>query len=264
MNTCFIDPRYGTRQIVEIRFGKYPNQRIGVRLWADGEPWCTASINLPDVEIPDDAIAIMDFAHNTGVLKLLSMNNVIEPIPLLITGNGSHLIPVHRLTTAALKAVSEQGDLPVLLDAAEKASVDPTELRFEFNDRRRGIFADGYTDRDGLPVGDTFAYRFKAMLYGRDARDWSKEQLSKLVSGYSSSEMDAIMNAMCELTVDELLIVVYRDHGVYGTKELRNRIPTLIACKLGITINDATELVKAHFESGLIVSNNFTEVNKCV
>lgn len=73
---------------------------------------------------------------------------------------------------------------------------------FVFNDRTRGIFADGYEDRDGLPVGDTFAYRLRAQLHGAAARNWTKEQNAALVASYSSAEMNEIMNGV-EKTISE-------------------------------------------------------------
>lgn len=68
-----------------------------------------------------------------------------------------------------------------------------THAQFDFNDRSNGIFIDGYKDRDGLPVADTFAYRLKAYLHGDDAAKWTKEQTAALVAKYSSIQMELIM-----------------------------------------------------------------------
>jgi hypothetical protein len=62
------------------------------------------------------------------------------------------------------------------------------------NERAHGIFADGYVDRDGLDVGDVFAYMFRARLTGRAGRDWSKERIAALIAGFSSEAMNAIMD----------------------------------------------------------------------
>lgn len=62
-----------------------------------------------------------------------------------------------------------------------------------FNDRTQGVFAEGYKDRNGLPVGDTFAYMLRAKVFGAAARNWSKEQLARFVARFSSDEMAAIM-----------------------------------------------------------------------
>lgn len=66
---------------------------------------------------------------------------------------------------------------------------------FHFNDRANGIFADGYKDRNGLPVGDTAAYQMKARLFGRPARDWTKEMITELVSRHSSAEIAQILDS---------------------------------------------------------------------
>lgn len=66
--------------------------------------------------------------------------------------------------------------------------------RFMCNERAHGIFADGYVDRDGLDVGDVFAYMFRARLTGRAGRDWSKERIAALIAGFSSEAMNAIMD----------------------------------------------------------------------
>lgn len=65
---------------------------------------------------------------------------------------------------------------------------------FDFNDRSRGIFAAGFTDRDGVGVGDTFVYRLRAKLLGQAARNFSREQNAALAQRFSSAEMAAIMN----------------------------------------------------------------------
>lgn len=65
---------------------------------------------------------------------------------------------------------------------------------FYFNNRSNGIFADGYRDRDGAPVGDTFVSRLRAKIVGTAGRNWSKAENAALAANYSSAEMDAIMS----------------------------------------------------------------------
>lgn len=65
---------------------------------------------------------------------------------------------------------------------------------FSFNNRAEGIFADGFKDRDGLPVRDTFGYQLRAKLVGRAGRAYSREQNAALVAKYSSAEMNAMMS----------------------------------------------------------------------
>jgi hypothetical protein len=58
-----------------------------------------------------------------------------------------------------------------------------------FNQRDNGIFMDDYVDRDGLPVGDVFAYLFRASLFGTYGKDWTKERLASLIRCYSSDQL---------------------------------------------------------------------------
>lgn len=81
---------------------------------------------------------------------------------------------------------------------------------FHFNDRSQGIFAEGYKDSAGQPVGDTFAYMFRAKLLGAAARSWTVPQLAALVAQYSSAELAGVMD-----TSGPCLRVEY-DQDFYG------------------------------------------------
>lgn len=63
---------------------------------------------------------------------------------------------------------------------------------YSFNNRSAGIFLDGFQDRDGLPVGDTFAFMTRANLYGAAAVNWSKDQLKSFIGKFSSDELSAM------------------------------------------------------------------------
>jgi hypothetical protein len=69
------------------------------------------------------------------------------------------------------------------------------------NERANGIFADGYVDRNGLPVGDTFAYMLRAAVHGPAARDWSKERLTQWIGSFSTNEMLMMMDGRAEQRV---------------------------------------------------------------
>lgn len=86
---------------------------------------------------------------------------------------------------------------------------------FPFNNRAAGIFADGYVDRDGAPVGDTFVWRLRAKLVGMPGRDWSRDQHAAFVAKFSSAEMSAMM---CEPEDPHLQVVFCRNYrGGYYT-----------------------------------------------
>lgn len=82
---------------------------------------------------------------------------------------------------------------------------------FHFNIRANGIFADGFVDRDGVPVGDTFVYQLRAKMVGAAGRNWSKSQNAELAASLSSAEMDAIMSP-----VDHPHVQVEYDTSFYG------------------------------------------------
>lgn len=82
---------------------------------------------------------------------------------------------------------------------------------YYFNNRSSGIFADGYRDRDGAPVGDTFVSRLRAKIVGAAGRNWSKAENAAFAASYSSAEMDAIM---CD--PDHPHVRVEFDRNFYG------------------------------------------------
>jgi len=82
---------------------------------------------------------------------------------------------------------------------------------FHFNIRANGIFADGFVDRDGAPLRDTFVHQLRAKLVGAAGRNWSKSQNTELAASFSSAEMDAIMSP-----ADHPHVQVEYDTNFYG------------------------------------------------
>jgi hypothetical protein len=82
---------------------------------------------------------------------------------------------------------------------------------FHFNIRANGIFADGYLDRDGAPVRDTFVYKLRTRMVGAAGLCWSKSQNAALAASLSSAEMDAIMS-----DADHPHVQVEFDTGFFG------------------------------------------------
>lgn len=82
---------------------------------------------------------------------------------------------------------------------------------YHFNNRAAGIFADGFRDRDGAPVGDTFVARLRAKMVGTAGRNWSKSQNAELAASMSSAGMNAIMS-----DVDHPHVRVEFDRNYYG------------------------------------------------
>ncbi|MBY0240066.1 MAG: hypothetical protein K2X55_12195 [Burkholderiaceae bacterium] len=82
---------------------------------------------------------------------------------------------------------------------------------YHFNNRANGIFAEGFRDRDGTPVGDTFVWRLRAKMVGAAGRNWSSSQNAELAASLSSAEMNAIMS-----DVDHPHVCVEYDMNFYG------------------------------------------------
>lgn len=96
-----------------------------------------------------------------------------------------------------------------------------TSMRlYPFNDRSNGIFANDFRDRDGRPVADTFGATMRAVLHGREARDWPLVQTAKLVAEYSSDQMDRLMEVVNVRSRDDEWRVRYQDKGLAGSEEL--------------------------------------------
>jgi hypothetical protein len=82
---------------------------------------------------------------------------------------------------------------------------------YPFNDRANGIFAEGFHDRDGAPVRDTFVSQLRAKIVGAAGRNWSRSANAALAANFSSAEMHAIMAA-----VDQAHVRVDFDMNYYG------------------------------------------------
>lgn len=96
-----------------------------------------------------------------------------------------------------------------------------TSMRlYPFNDRSNGIFANDFRDRDGRPVADTFGATMRAVLHGREARDWPLVQTAKLVAEYSSDQMDRLMEVVNVRSRDDEWRGSYQDKGLAGSEEL--------------------------------------------
>lgn len=82
---------------------------------------------------------------------------------------------------------------------------------YHFNIRADGIFAEGFRDRDGAPIRDTFVAQLRAKMIGAAGLNWSKSQNAELAASLSSAEMNAIMS-----DVDHPHVCVEYDMNFYG------------------------------------------------
>lgn len=72
-----------------IIFGKYHNnQRVSIQLYeqATGEPFMTASVNMPNEHLSKDMVCIKDYSENEGILDALINEHIILPLDLIQSG----------------------------------------------------------------------------------------------------------------------------------------------------------------------------------
>ena len=76
----------------------YENGRTALLLLdaTDGQPVATASVNIPEVPLEDDEIAIKDYSENEGMYNVLNAAGVISQ-PVSFIENGFVVIPVCKL-----------------------------------------------------------------------------------------------------------------------------------------------------------------------
>lgn len=98
-----IDRRFGSSQEVTLRFHRYQQGgAIAIQMVCaeTGEPWATATVNLPG-QVPEDCVAIKNYAEGAGMDALLIQAGVIEPKMVGMLHSGFVEIPIHPLTPSA-------------------------------------------------------------------------------------------------------------------------------------------------------------------
>lgn len=85
-------------QTLKLRWHQYDrNYRPAIQLVCEnGEPWATATVNLPNEFITENEVAVKDYSENKGVLQaLIDAGIVYEPV--WSVQSGFVTIPVCRL-----------------------------------------------------------------------------------------------------------------------------------------------------------------------
>lgn len=79
----------------ELVFDEYYNGRTRIRLVdaSDGEDVATATVNLPDLEIPAGFVAVKDYSENEGMLEALVKAGVVGE-PATFAQGGYVQIPI--------------------------------------------------------------------------------------------------------------------------------------------------------------------------
>lgn len=80
-------------------FSRYQNNnRISLQLMEleTGEPYMTASVNMPDIYLSDDMICIKNYSENEGILDVLINANILLPLDLIRPGIMKCMLTVSR------------------------------------------------------------------------------------------------------------------------------------------------------------------------
>ena len=113
---------FGQTRDVVIQLHKYSNGRPVIQLVdaEDGEPYATATVNIPDVLLLDNEVLVKDYSENEGMLDFLSKNNIVTPTPNGVQ-SGFVWVPI-----AILNDESVWGDVPNPYSLSEEPEYDNT------------------------------------------------------------------------------------------------------------------------------------------
>jgi len=78
-----------------IETGRYQNDRLAVKLIADGEDYAMLSVNIPSVDLAEDEFLFKTYSENDGLLEAMLAAGVIAVIGTEHTAAGP--MPVCRL-----------------------------------------------------------------------------------------------------------------------------------------------------------------------
>lgn len=68
-----------TLSIEMTRYAGNDRPAIQVIDMEDGCPYCMATVNMPDMDLADNEVAIKNWSENEGILECLQANGVIGP-----------------------------------------------------------------------------------------------------------------------------------------------------------------------------------------
>jgi hypothetical protein len=81
-----------------VKIGRYPNGRIAIQLIdaENGEPFATATTNLPELPLEDDQVVIKNYAENEGIEEpLVEAGVLVKKLCNAVTQIGS--VPIYRI-----------------------------------------------------------------------------------------------------------------------------------------------------------------------
>ena len=85
----------------------YANGRKAISLVdvIDGEPIATATVNLPDIDLPNDTVFVKDYSENEGMLNALVNAQIVKPFVLSTFKSGYIYISAFILTKDAISSL---------------------------------------------------------------------------------------------------------------------------------------------------------------
>lgn len=81
-----------------VEIGRYPNGRIAIQLIdaEDGEPFATATINIPMESLAKDEVIIKNYSKNEGIEpSLIEAGILLEKVRMV--GSGFTHVPVYKI-----------------------------------------------------------------------------------------------------------------------------------------------------------------------
>ena len=68
-----------TLSVEMTRYAGNDRQAIQLIDTEDGDLYCTATVNMPDMDLGDNEVAIKNWSENEGILECLQANGVVGP-----------------------------------------------------------------------------------------------------------------------------------------------------------------------------------------
>jgi hypothetical protein len=95
-------PYYNITYKLSVSLSEYSNGQNAILLYdtADGFPYATASVSLPNYEMDSDEVAIKNYSENEGILESLITAGIISKPHLIIT-SGHVNIPICKIIKTA-------------------------------------------------------------------------------------------------------------------------------------------------------------------
>ena len=102
--------RNGRPALTLVRHG---DARLNGQEGYDGEPWATASVNAPDIDLPVNSVVIKSWSEGEGLAKLLVASGVLKDTPPVLVPMGHAHGEIYELSDRVARAVAAMAPMPV-------------------------------------------------------------------------------------------------------------------------------------------------------